>query len=61
MQVAALLAIPRGEILKLLDAAGVPHRAADTDADLSTKCAAAAWATEKLCSSSDVRLLAPGI
>ncbi len=40
-QMAALLAIPPGEILKLLDAAGVPHRAADTNADLRTKCAAA--------------------
>jgi hypothetical protein len=39
---AALLAIPSGEILKLLDAAGVPHRAAVTDADLRTKCAVAA-------------------
>jgi hypothetical protein len=33
-QVAALLAIPRGEISKLLDTTCVPHRAADTDADL---------------------------
>ncbi len=36
-QVAALLAIPHSESLKLLDAAGVPHSAADTDADLRTK------------------------
>jgi hypothetical protein len=58
---AALLAIPRGEILKLLDATGVPHRAADTDADVRTKCAAAAWAAEKIRSSADVRALAPGV
>jgi hypothetical protein len=60
-QVAALLAIPRGEITKLLDAAGVPHNAADADADLRTKCAAAAWAAEKIRSSRDVRALAPGV
>jgi hypothetical protein len=61
VQVPPLLAIPRGEILNLLDAAGVPHRAADTDADLRTKCATAAIAAEKLRSSSDVRALATGI
>jgi hypothetical protein len=60
-QMAALLAIPSSEILKLLDAAGETHRAADTDADLRTKCAAAAWAAEKLRSSADVRALAPGV
>jgi hypothetical protein len=47
--------------LKLLDAAGVPHRAAYTDADLRTKCAAAAWAAEKIRSSGDIRALAPGV
>ena len=54
-QVHALLALPTGELQKLLDAAGAPHSAAHTGADLRSKCAAAAWAAEKLRSIDDVR------
>jgi hypothetical protein len=46
--VTALLAIPPGELRKLLDAAGVQHDPAHSGADLRINCAAAAWAGERL-------------
>jgi hypothetical protein len=41
-QTAALFNIPRAELRKLLDAAGLPYGPGTPDADLSIKCAAAA-------------------
>ncbi len=60
-QTAALFKIPRAELWKLLDAAGVPHSPATADADLRTKCAAAAWATEKLRSAGEFHALPDGV
>ena len=60
-QVAALLCIPRGELQKLLDAAGVPCGAATANADMRIKCAAAAWAAEKLRSADEFNALPDGI
>ena len=48
----------RPELVRLLDAAGVPHDPAQSVAVLRDKCSAAAWAAEKLRSPSDVRSLA---
>ena len=56
-QVAALLCTPRGELQKLLDAAGVPCGAATANADMRIKCAAAAWAAEKLRSADEFNAL----
>ena len=60
-QVKALLAVPRAELRKLLDAAGLPYTPATIDTDLRIKCAAAAWAAEKLRSITDVRMLDDGL
>jgi hypothetical protein len=44
----------------LLDAAGVPHTPAHVGSELRVKCAAAAWAGEKLRSAADIRALDSG-
>jgi hypothetical protein len=56
-QLAALHAVPVGEVWKLLDAAGVPHSPGNADFLLR----AAAWAAEKLRTLDDVRALPDGI
>ena len=60
-QLTALLAIPEATLRALLDAAGVPHTPAHAGSDLRIKCAAAAWAGEKLRSTADLRALDSGI
>ncbi len=60
-QVEALLAVPRPELRKILDSAGVPHAPATVDADLHIKYAAVAWAAEKRRSIADVRTLDDGL
>ena len=59
-QLTALLAIPEATLRALLDAAGVPHAPAHAGSDLRIKCAAAAWAGEKLRSTIDLRALDNG-
>jgi hypothetical protein len=61
LQTAALVNIPRAELRKLLDAAGLPHGPGTPDADLRIKCAAAAWAAEKLRSAVDFHALPDGV
>ena len=59
-RVVALLAIPPGELRKLLDAAGVPQDPAHTGAELRVKCAAAAWAAERRRLATDIQALDGG-
>ena len=56
-QEAALNLLGRPELVRLLDAAGVPHDSAQGVAVLRDKCSAAAWAAEKLRSPHEVRAL----
>ena len=60
-QTAALVNIPHAELRKLLDAAGLPHVPGTPDADLRIKCAAAAWAAEKLRSAGEFHALPDGV
>ena len=60
-QTAALFNIPRAELRKLLDAAGLPYGPGTPDADLRIKCAAAVWAAKKLRSAGEFHALPDGV